>query len=272
MEKLELLIRMVREAQGISQKEIANTIKISQSAITQYEKLQSRLSAETVFKMAPLLNINPEYIEKGIGNPFKQADEQKIIKMFMPETPIGEIDFSLIELIIRSNDEITFIQLTASHSFEMGHKLWRPGYSYALLIEDRDNNKFLFRRKDRNKLLLGIDDLKITLDKLDKEKKKYYEIKTVTLTKQLFEKIQVWESIDINELNKFLKMQSKREHVDFLLRVIRKILSNKTARKNKEEVEKMREIIVNMRYEELEQLMSRLMPEFEEIVKRYIRH
>lgn len=276
MENLALFIRMVRESQGISQKEIAETIKISQSAIAQYEKLQATLSPETLLKIAPLLNLNPEYIRTGIGNPFKQVDKQKIIKMFLPENPLEEIDYSLIDLIAKYNKEATFILLLPIlYEREIGlfkkirSRLKPYGYWYALLIEDSDNNKFIFRRKDKEKIVVCTPDWFTKLNSLNKEGEKYFEIKAIELTGNLFKNIEEWSNINVKELNTLLKSVNRREHIDFLRRLINKIWSHKSI-KNQKEAKKIREIITSMDYEDLDRLIAILVPEFAEIIKKHL--
>lgn len=275
MENLALFIRMVRESQGISQKEIAETIKISQSAIAQYEKLQATLSPETLLKIAPLLNLNPEYIRTGIGNPFKQVDKQKIIKMFIPENPLEEIDYSLIDLIAKYNKEAIFILLLPILLKPMGDlkkiqpRLKPYGYWYALLIEDGDNNKFIFRRKDKEKMVVCTPDWITRLNSLNKEGEKYFEIKAIELTGNLFKNIEEWSNINVKELNTLLKSVNRREHIDFLRRLIKKIWSHKSI-KNQKEAKQIREIITSMEYEDLDRLISLLVPEFAEIIKKHL--
>ncbi len=269
MENLALFIRMAREAQGISQKEIAEAINISQSAITQFEKLRATLSMDTLVKMAPLLNINPEFIGKGSGNPFKQTGKEKIIKMFIPENTLGEIDFSIIDLIAKSNAETAFILLTPPRWSDGRYKLERYGFSYALLIEDRDHNKFIFRRRDKHKYLLDIRDLSVRLDSLNKEGEKYFEIKAMELTGNLFKNIEEWSNINVKELNTLLKSVNRREHIDFLRRLIKKIWSHKSINDQKE-AKKIREIITSMEYEDLDRLIELLVPEFAEIIKKHL--
>lgn len=275
MENLALFIRMVRESQGISQKEIAEKIKISQSAIAQYEKLHATLSLETLLKIAPLLNLNPGFIEKGTGNPFKQVDKQKIIKMFIPENPLEEIDYSLIDLIAESNKEATFILLLPILYKPTGDlkkirgRLKPYGYCYALLIQDGDNNKFIFRRKDKEKIIISTPDWVTRLNNLNKEGEKYFEIKSIELTEHLFKTLEDWSNIDVKELSTLLKSVNRREHIDFLRRLIKKIWSHKSI-KNQKEAKQIREIITSMDYEDLDRLIAILVPEFAEIIKKHL--
>lgn len=277
MENLALFIRKAREAQGISQKEIAEAINISQSAITQFEKLKATLSVETLVKMAPLLNINPEFIEKGTGNPFKQVDKQKIIKMFMPENPLGEIDYVLIDLITKYNKEATFVLLLpVLHEKMRGDfkklrsRLQPYGYCYALLIEDGDNNKIIFRRKDKEKILVSTPDWVTRLNSLNKEGEKYFEIKAIELTENLFKNIEEWSNINVKELNTLLKSVNRREHIDFLRRLIKKIWTHKTMKKNQKDAKKILKIIMDMENEDLDLLVAHLTHEFAEIIKKHL--
>ncbi|MBI2471489.1 MAG: helix-turn-helix transcriptional regulator [Planctomycetes bacterium] len=279
MKNLPLFVRMIRESQGITQKEIAEAAKISQSAIAQYEKLQAALSLETLLKIAPLLNLNPEYIRTGIGNPFKQADEKKIIKMFMPENPLGEIDFSLIDFIAESNQEATFLLLhpvwnqLKSDIFKKIHSMpvsKKYAYCYALLVEDGDNNKFLFRRKNKGKILESEPDWFIRFDRLNKEPGKYFEIRIIKLTKHLFNTIENWSYIDNNELSRLLKSDALFRYRIFLTRLIKEIWSHKTMKKNKKEGGKILEIIMKLQYEDIDRLIALLIPEFAEIIKKHL--
>lgn len=269
MENLALFIRVVRECQGITQKELAGAAKISQSAIAQYEKLQATLSLETLLNIAPLLNLNPEFIEKGTGNPFKQINKQEIIKMFLPEDSLGKIDFSIIDFIFETNDETTFILLTPSRWLSARYMLKSRDLSYAILAEDCDRNRFLFRRKDARNHLVGIRDLTDRLENLDKEGKKCFEIKSTGLSDHLFKAIEEWSHINVKELDALLKTVNRGEHIDFLRRLIKKIWSHKSM-KNKKEAEKIRKVIRDMENEDLDRLIARLMPEFANVLEKHL--
>lgn len=152
--RLPEFIRSAREAQGISQKELAQKINITPSAITQYEKGQASLSKETLLALAPLLNINPDFINTLNGNPFKQAKPHTVIKLFIPVVDSGAvIHWPAFDTIMDYNKRAIFAFLQAPETLErksMKIRRWlRKGLTaYALLIKDGDGNVFVCKRKD----------------------------------------------------------------------------------------------------------------------------
>ena len=52
-------IRMIREMRGLSQENIAEELRISQSAYSQYESNKINISVEMLEKIAKVLDVNP---------------------------------------------------------------------------------------------------------------------------------------------------------------------------------------------------------------------
>ena len=70
MYEIPILFRMVREALGISQKEVADKAKVSAPAVAQWEDGKMTVSFKKALNAAPLLGLNSGYLETRLGRPF----------------------------------------------------------------------------------------------------------------------------------------------------------------------------------------------------------
>jgi len=193
-------MKMAREAQGISQRELASVLGVSQASIAQFETLKITLSLDSMLKIGTALNLNPFFVENNVGNPFKPVNKENAIKMFVPEAITGEIDFSLIELILVSNDETNCIFLTPPINDSKLRKRIQ-GLFYALLIKDDDGNIFIMRRKKDNALLGNISEWMEILNKLSAGHRFTSEI--MRLSTELFWQIRGWKEISNSNLKVF---------------------------------------------------------------------
>lgn len=206
MIKLSALFKIVREAQGIRQKDLGMAVGLNQSAIAQYEGSALSLSAEASVGMASALNINPDYVESGIGNPFKARDKSKLIKMLFPETIDGEVDPILVDIILDHNSYISCILMTPE-KLKKRTTLRQPGYFFALLVRDEDGNVFLFRHRDKDRWIgmTGAWLEKLQMRHNEKiEHGGYVLAKPAKLSDQMFEKIREWTVEDVREFDDFL--------------------------------------------------------------------
>lgn len=268
MENLSLLINRVRVAQGISQTDIAKALGISQAAINQFEKLKATLSEKTLRKMAPLLNLNPDFIESGTGNPFKQRNSKEVIKMFIHEDPFGEIDLSIFNLVARYNNNAIFLFLRPPHfygskpAFKSFH---RRDLRCALIVKDSDNNIFFFRKKEDDVFFSEVE-LKNHLRVMAFKGKRYFVIDVAGISKLLYEGIKNW-SLNIREINSLINKIAYGGNREFLIRLINKTWSHPTMVEYQGEYETIRKNIEKMDNEMLEQYLIKIIPKFAKILK-----
>lgn len=76
---LNQLFSFAWKAQGIKQGSLARKVGIAQPSLSQFENGQATLSRKTLHAIAPLLNLNPEYIDCESENPFRSSE---LIRMF----------------------------------------------------------------------------------------------------------------------------------------------------------------------------------------------
>ena len=204
MEETALLVKAVREALAITQEEMAKAIGLSQSAITKYETRAGSISFEAVLKMAPLLNLNEQYLDYRIGNPFKQSDPKIVIKMLVANQKGGGApDYSLIDLVTNSNKRLDFVFL-APPPRAMNWRLRTPGDFYALLVKDAQGNTFLFRRKKERRPLGNLGWWLLHLEALrSMGKSTTYRIERLPL--DLFNRIREWTEIPSKQLKPLFK-------------------------------------------------------------------
>ncbi|MBW2570508.1 MAG: helix-turn-helix transcriptional regulator, partial [Deltaproteobacteria bacterium] len=143
--KIEELFRLTRELQGKKQTDIARQVGITRPALSNLESSRSSLSIATLQKIAPLININPEFVIDQAKNPFQSKE---LIKMFFDEK-LAYYILEPLNVLITFNDELKFISLISN--FDLPPKISRLSLSphpiYAIAVKDKDNNIFLLRRK-----------------------------------------------------------------------------------------------------------------------------
>lgn len=130
----------------MKQIDVAAAANITHVALSRFESGKSTLSRETLMKIAPLLNINPQFLQGDSANPFHAKN---LIKMSLSETLSGP-NFDLIYFLAEVNQRLDLIYLLLPPVF--GRKLARVGlggglYTIAIAIRDGEHNYFIVRPK-----------------------------------------------------------------------------------------------------------------------------
>ncbi len=198
---LNALFKMVRELQRKDQTELAQAIGLkSSSAISKFEKGEEGdrnkkpLSDETLRNLAPLLQLNPDYITGESANPFL-SDE--LIKMFLPEEYAAtKVLFTPIHIIVEANQFVEIVSLLPARKFEFLEKL-EAGRAvetppYAMAIKDQDNNIFLFRRKSPTAYVMADRGMLAELREIADRQGKVIRQSTRRLSRNIFELIKNW--------------------------------------------------------------------------------
>lgn len=219
-------LRSVREAQGISQKELSEKLGITQPAITQYEKSDRSLAQDTLRRAAGLLNLNPDFLQSGIGNPFKQANENKIIKMFFSISKTGDVEYSLIDYIADYSRKAVFVFLKPTNFEEMNSlrvRKWQAKglTTYALVVRDADSNVFIFKRKDG--VFFNEKELILSLQKKAAEQKKIFEYSIQEIDKEFYQNINRWKKIDSSEISELFLRPDLTDYRRFIEEVLDRI-------------------------------------------------
>lgn len=181
---------------GIRQADIARQVGITRSALSQYLKGKSSLSPETLLRIAPLINISPDYVRDKNGNPYGAAN---FFRMLVPDNMVTmSLDFSLFYLLMDANNALEFLFLSPPLNF-LEKALSIPDTPiYAIALKDGDQNIFLFRRRQRSPIaavIVGIDKLQKRIDALRAQGKDFsYEIRAIDDI--LFQRIRHWENIE----------------------------------------------------------------------------
>jgi transcriptional regulator with XRE-family HTH domain len=215
--RLSELFRSAREAKGLKQAEIASACGVSRPAIARFEKSTLRLNDEILVKIAPLLDINPEFLNGHTKNPFKSQNNE-LIKYVVDKYHV-HTDF-LLATIVAEAKLYSFYSLYPPLTIleRIRHLNLVDDPIYALVIRDDSDNIFLFRCKS-NKDFMSWDDRFISVIKeitwmTDKEG----SFNKWLISKDLYEKIRDWDEIR-NEDFAFLfseKDQNLR-HQDLIL-------------------------------------------------------
>jgi transcriptional regulator with XRE-family HTH domain len=197
---LNALFKFARELQNIKQGKIAKNANITSSAISMFEHGTTNFKEETIENIAHCLNISSDYAKSMIGNPFKS---EKLIKMFVQESFLGRVDYSIFELFLDFNDKLQFLFLIPEFSIGKILKAKTIELSiYAIAMKDSDNNIFIFRRRPKISFFVGEKGFQTTMNKKAKKEKKDIDFKTIDIEKPIFYKILSWsiEREDVENL------------------------------------------------------------------------
>ncbi|MCX5803506.1 MAG: helix-turn-helix transcriptional regulator [Proteobacteria bacterium] len=187
MKDISEFFSQTRRLQGIKQVALAKELGITHSAIANFEAKKTKLSSETIIKIARLININPLYVTTEGVNPFKSDN---LIKMVLPETLIEGLNFGIIFFLGEVNVQLNIIFLVAPSSIfqKILSKTVFENPVYAIAIKDGDNNVFLFRRKS-NDPLYGERNLQLKLKEISRRYKTKINIDITKINKSLIDKI-----------------------------------------------------------------------------------
>lgn len=196
--ELGALFAVVRKGKGITQNDIAEAVGLARSAIAQFERGHASLSNDTLIRIAPLLNINPDYISIKEVNPFKSGSND-LIKLYLPENTMTlALDYSLIYFLAatEANRSLDFLFLSPdvraasiANPFE--------AVIYAIAVRDSANNIFLFRRKLHMAWgsVTGEKELQTRITQLSEEKGKKISFKIKKIDSRLYEIIREWTAV-----------------------------------------------------------------------------
>lgn len=188
------LFRMARELQDINQTTLAARLGLdSSSALSKYEKAKTTLSQDTLIRLAPMLNLNPEYISGNSPNPFASRD---LIKMYLPENITVQIDFTPLFLLAEINDVLDVVILLPARRLKWMEKidtgtLMEPP-AYCIIARDQDNNTFLFRRRSPKSYILADREFRATMDEIAEKHGRKLSVRTRRLGMELYTSIQDW--------------------------------------------------------------------------------
>jgi len=227
---LNQLFKLARELQDKKQTVLAEELGKSSSAISKFEKGQSTLAEDTLQELAIMLNLNPAYITGASSNPFFSRE---LIKMHLPEEEFGiKIVFTPIMLIAEASQRMEVITLLPARKFRFMEKIEEGKLieppTYAIAVQDEDNNIFLFRRKSSSGYIMADRGLLAQLDELGAQTGKDIRLHTRKLTRTLFERIRDWEVTrediepyfsnrqpqDITEAEQLLIMTLRQKRID----------------------------------------------------------
>jgi len=215
--RLSELFRSAREAKGLKQVEIASACGISRPAIARFEKGTLRLNDEILIKMAPLLDINPEFLNGHTKNPFKSQNNE-LIKFVVDKYHV-HTDLLLTSIVAEAK-LYSFCSLYPPLTIleRIRHLNLVDDPIYALVIRDDSDNIFLFRCKS-NKDFMSWDDRFISVIKeitwmTDKEG----SFNKWLISKDLYEKIRDWDEIRKEDFDfLFSEKDQNLRHQDLIL-------------------------------------------------------
>ncbi len=189
------LFRRAREAKGLKQSEIADQCGISRSALARFETGSLRLAEETLLQIAPLLDIDPEFLRGNARIPFK-SPTRSLIKFVVDKYRVNS-DVLLSRLIALSDVlEVYYLYPPLTIVDRIRHLNVASNPTYALLMKDEAGNVYLFRCKSPKDFLAWDDSISSWLSEQRRMAGKGGHFEPLIISKELFEKIRDWQGID----------------------------------------------------------------------------
>lgn len=189
------LFRRAREAKGLKQSEIADQCGISRSALARFETGSLRLAEETLLLIAPLLDIDPEFLRGNAKIPFK-SPTGSLIKYVVDKYHVNS-DVLLSRLLALSDVlEIYYLSPPLTIVDRIRHLNVASNPTYALLMKDEAGNVYLFRCKSPKDFLAWDDSISSWQNEQRKMAGKGGHFEPLIISKELFEKIRDWQDID----------------------------------------------------------------------------
>lgn len=206
------LFRKAREAKGLKQAEIADQCGISRSALARFETGSLRLADENLLVIAPLLDINPEFLHGNTKIPFKSQSAELIkftVNKYHVNTDI------LLTAILTTCDVLDVFYLSPPLTIvdRLRHLNIADNPTYALLMGDEGGNIYLFRCKSAKDFIAWDNNLSSWYSEQRKltGKSGHFEMKTIS--KVLYEKIRDWN--DVNKVDVEFMISQKNQDLMF---------------------------------------------------------
>lgn len=188
------LFRRAREAKGLKQSEIADQCGISRSALARFETGSLRLAEETLLQIAPLLDIDPEFLRGNATIPFK-SQTGSLIKFVVDKYHVNT-DMLLATILARCDVlEIYYLTPPLTIVDRIRHLNVVANPTYALLMSDEAGNVYLIRCKSPKDFLAWDDSLSSWHSEQRKLTGKSGHFEQLIISKELFEKIRDWQDI-----------------------------------------------------------------------------
>jgi len=184
------LLRTMREAQAIKQRDLGRAAGISQPLLSQYESGQVQLSRDKLIRMAHTLGVNPAFIDDQTASPFKS---RKLFKMFFSEQLLFGMDYSPLERLVEFTRGADILFLMAESRSEMVNRMVAKTivgqFTQAALLRDQDGHIFIFRRRRKGAYLVGEMKLEARLRKRAEKEGRVVRCASVVIPIELSKKI-----------------------------------------------------------------------------------
>ncbi len=250
-------IKTVREAQGLPQKDIASKLNIWPSALAQYENETASISKEKILLMAPLLNLNPDFIADGNGNPFKAEGNDQVLKMLLLSEN-DELDLTLLRTIADYSERVTFLFLKPlelpKDKPRLMSKWLRSGSNiYALFVLDDDGNKFIFKRKNdaffnEKQILAGIEDI---------SRKHILNVRMAGVERDTYNKIHQWGELRYSDFEKYL---TEKDDINVLSQLLQVVANRDLPKEEQTELETIKSKIHDISPRQASNVLDRIIP------------
>lgn len=149
MKELPAILKAVREAEDIAQKDVAKILGITPSALAKFENGHCSMSPAKILQFARAIHIDPAFVETGMGRPFLlPGGQQGITKLLLAEGENAAPDDTLIMLATQGQGPLRIVFVIAPEGM-LRYKVSRPGLFYAMVFRIDDTLLLFRRRKER---------------------------------------------------------------------------------------------------------------------------
>ena len=194
----------VRKLQNITQSDVADYIKVTQSAVAKFETGKATLSLEKLQEMADILHMNPEFVADQNKNPFDETDE--LIAMQLPESLAAGIDFWILHFLAEKNKsmDVLFLIAPLASYLKILPKTYLHDPVYAIAARDGADNLFLFRRKS-GAALFGSNELQLRLSQIAAEHGSDVAVRVISIDAGLTDRIRKWKGVSRGDIQRLFE-------------------------------------------------------------------
>lgn len=125
-----MYLKEVRKSAGLTQKEVAKYVGVSQNTYSYWENGKTRIDSESLSKLAKLFGVTADYLLDGA--PHKASTES-----FTPEKPAARSDVEKLLGVYNSLDEQSKTQLMSVAYLLAANNLAREGVNVNQFVEQQ---------------------------------------------------------------------------------------------------------------------------------------
>lgn len=263
-----MFVRSVREALGVSQRELADCVGLTQSALARFERSQTSLRPRNLGRLANCLGISTEFLQTAVGGPFLPQTSSRPIKLFLTKNQEGRLDFSLLISILRQSSHSILVFIIPDYMAykPIRYKRERSQDMYlAIIVCDDNYNLYVFKRKDH----LLFDRIGIVRDIRGRlvSRDRHIEVYSTKAPRQVHESILNWDYLDPKDCQMVISTSRRTKDRLTMRYLVDSIWSHNIMASQKDIGDKIINSLENMNDDEVQRILKELLPILAEHVR-----